>query len=265
MEHGPNGIDKINGGPVAANESIFLQEGEDFPLVEKEPTTKERLFSVLRDISSNMENPHHYPALVDVVKTIENKEKTLEGVIVKSEQEKEKLASLVETDNLTGLANRKKLLERLDSVIALNKRKELPNVFSVVYFDLDGFKAVNDTFGHPAGDLCLKLVAEEVKKILRGTDLFARLGGDEFVILLEDANADIAKNIAEKVLQSIKENVTNRLKIEEGGKYKETKGVSASLGVVSSRGEKTSSELVEKADSAMYASKSAGKGVITVA
>jgi diguanylate cyclase (GGDEF)-like protein/PAS domain S-box-containing protein len=118
----------------------------------------------------------------------------VEGIVIDITERKaaeEKIALLARTDGLTGLANRSTFLERLHQIFAAAKRGALP--FAVLYLDLDKFKPINDTFGHPTGDILLQEVARRLKSCTRETDLIARLGGDEFAVLQsevkEPANA----------------------------------------------------------------------------
>jgi len=108
----------------------------------------------------------------------------VEGIVIDITERKAaegKIALLARTDGLTGLANRSTFLERLRQIFAAARRGAMP--FAVLYLDLDEFKPVNDTFGHPAGDLLLQEVARRLKSCTRETDLVARLGGDEFAVL----------------------------------------------------------------------------------
>ena len=110
-------------------------------------------------------------------------------------QAERRLARLAHTDTLTGLANRSAFNERLDQALALAKRQQAK--LGVVYLDLDGFKAVNDTHGHDAGDALLQQVATRVRRCIRDYDVVARLGGDEFAILatnLAPGSLNIAAN-----------------------------------------------------------------------
>jgi diguanylate cyclase (GGDEF)-like protein/PAS domain S-box-containing protein len=120
----------------------------------------------------------------------------VEGIIIDITERKaaeEKITLLARTDGLTGLANRAAFSERLTQACAAAKRGAL--AFAILYLDLDKFKPVNDTFGHPVGDLLLQQVARRLKSCTRETDLIARLGGDEFAILqgeiIEPANAGV--------------------------------------------------------------------------
>jgi len=108
----------------------------------------------------------------------------IEGIIIDITERKaaeDKIALLARTDGLTGLANRATFIERLHQSFASAQRGALP--FAVLYLDLDHFKPVNDSLGHPAGDLLLQQVALRLKQCARATDLAARLGGDEFAVL----------------------------------------------------------------------------------
>jgi len=118
----------------------------------------------------------------------------VEGIVVDVTERKtaeEKITLLARTDSLTGLANRSTFNERLYQAHAAAQRGAL--AFAILYLDLDKFKPVNDTFGHPVGDLLLQQVAKRLKDCTRESDLVARLGGDEFAILQgemkEPANA----------------------------------------------------------------------------
>jgi diguanylate cyclase (GGDEF)-like protein/PAS domain S-box-containing protein len=120
----------------------------------------------------------------------------VEGIIIDISERKaaeEKIILLARTDGLTGLANRATFTERLWQAFAAAQRGALG--FAILYLDLDKFKPVNDTFGHPVGDLLLQQVAQRLKTCTRDSDLVARLGGDEFAILQgemqEVANAGV--------------------------------------------------------------------------
>jgi diguanylate cyclase (GGDEF)-like protein/PAS domain S-box-containing protein len=125
----------------------------------------------------------------------------VEGIIIDVTERKlaeEKITLLARTDGLTGLANRSTFTERLGQAFAAAQRGALG--FAILFLDLDKFKPVNDTFGHPVGDLLLQQVAQRLRNCTRESDVVARLGGDEFAILQgemhEPANAGV---LAEKI------------------------------------------------------------------
>jgi diguanylate cyclase (GGDEF)-like protein/PAS domain S-box-containing protein len=125
----------------------------------------------------------------------------VEGIIIDVTERKaaeDKITLMARTDGLTGLANRSTFTERLGHAFAAAQRGAM--AFAILFLDLDKFKPVNDTFGHPVGDLLLQQVAQRLKSCTRESDVVARLGGDEFAILQgeirEPANAGVlAQNI----------------------------------------------------------------------
>ena len=129
----------------------------------------------------------------------------IEGLLTNITERKkaaEKISVLATTDALTGLANRAVFIDRLRQAFAAAKRGALP--FTILYLDLDGFKDINDTLGHPAGDLLLKSVGERLNSCVRETDLVARLGGDEFA-LLQTNRGDVASAgvLAQKIQDAL--------------------------------------------------------------
>ena len=161
------------------------------------------------------------------------------------------LERMARRDPLTGLHNRASIEERLTHATQRALRNN--RTMAVVMLDLDGFKAVNDSLGHAAGDALLVIVARRLKSALRGYDVVGRLGGDEFVVILEDlAGPAEAQQVAER-LASI---VQPPFEIEGI-----VPPVSASIGYVCFPGPVASrSELLLAADRAMYEAKRAGKG-----
>jgi len=160
-------------------------------------------------------------------------------------------------DRLTGLPNRAVLFDRLTHVIVRAQRQEAR--CAVLYFDLDRFKLVNDTYGHRVGDELLQRVAESVRAIIREGDTFCRLAGDEFAILAEDiVSSDGAVRIAESVQLAVHS-------IKNIGGYPMT--VSASIGIAQYPGatdNETAGAIVARADMAMYVSKKSGRGTHTL-
>jgi diguanylate cyclase (GGDEF)-like protein len=156
------------------------------------------------------------------------------------------------TDELTGLANRCAFFERLDA-LELGSRRNPGRRFALLVLDLDRFKEVNDSLGHPAGDSLLRLVGHRIAAVLRPADLLARLGGDEFAVLLEDSTAAVARTVADRVLTTLKDPFTvNAVTLH----------VDASIGVaLHPEDADTASLLLQRADAAMYAAKSARSGV----
>jgi diguanylate cyclase len=198
-----------------------------------------------------------YRIIADVNRQLTSANETLEQRVAKRTAELERqsaqLAQLASYDTLTGLANRGQLMQRLQ--LALKRAERRANTVAVMFIDLDGFKAVNDTCGHAFGDRVLTEVATRVQQHLRQEDSMARLGGDEFVILLEDVGGrDGALRVAEQTLAAIN-GIT-----ELGGK---PVAISASIGISHAVGqagiERFPDDLLSQADHAMYQAKQGGK------
>ena len=154
-------------------------------------------------------------------------------------------------DPLTGLPNRALLLDRLEHALFRAERHE--GGVSVLFMDLDGFKVVNDSLGHEAGDELLVAVARRLEDCLRPEDTVSRLGGDEFAVLIEDVEAaGDATGVAERISDGLRPPFT------VGG---QEVFVSASVGIASNKsGEQPPLDLLRKADLAMYEAKENGKG-----
>jgi diguanylate cyclase (GGDEF)-like protein/PAS domain S-box-containing protein len=145
-------------------------------------------------------------------------------------------------DPLTGLANRRQVRPRLEHEVARMNRH--PGVLAVLFIDLDGFKAVNDTLGHSAGDELLVAVADRLRLACRGEDLVARFGGDEFVVVCAElTKPDEATVIARRLAGAVEAPLT------VAGR---TIRPLASIGIVTDDGRRTPDQLLDAADAAMY-------------
>jgi diguanylate cyclase (GGDEF)-like protein/PAS domain S-box-containing protein len=154
-------------------------------------------------------------------------------------------------DQLTQLPNRALVLDCAERMLARGARE--PTSVIALYIDLDGFKQVNDTFGHAAGDELLRVVGSRLSGATRGSDLVGRLGGDEFIMLLDGFTLDLGPEIvAERVLDVLREPVV--LERAEGASVR----VNASIGVAVALGG-TADDLLRDADLALYEAKDAGK------
>ena len=160
-------------------------------------------------------------------------------------------------DNLTGLPNRVLLMERLMQLMAMSVRE--PRQIVLMFLDLDGFKHVNDTWGHDMGDHVLQTVATRLQRLLRPSDTVARLGGDEFVVLLDNpASSDSVGLVAERIIRELNEPIVLA---------DQTAQVGTSIGIAQrhSPADLSAEALLKLADEAMYASKAAGKNTFTFA
>ena len=169
--------------------------------------------------------------------------------LCKYEQENYNLRIHAEIDPLTKLANRKLLYQRMDEALALAKRFN-DNV-AVLFLDLDGFKQVNDHFGHGQGDEVLIEVAKRLRQCVRESDTVARLGGDEFVIILNRTSKLMVTDTAQRILDALAFN------IDKNGF---TVTISASIGIaIFPDDSEQPLHLLKYADEAMYKAKNRGK------
>ncbi len=158
------------------------------------------------------------------------------------------LSFLAKHDVLTQLPNRAALLERLQRWNGSARLK----ASSLLFIDLDGFKGINDVFGHDAGDFMLVTIASRLQQQVRATDMVARLGGDEFVVLLQDTDQDLASRLTRRIIDSIEQPV------DFGG---QALRLSASVGIAALRESiQHGSDLLTFADTAMYKAKGDGGG-----
>ncbi len=154
-------------------------------------------------------------------------------------------------DALTGLPNRLLALDRAEQMLVRAQRTRRP--IAALYVDLDGFKHVNDTFGHAAGDDLLRMVADRLQTVLRDGDTAARLGGDEFVVLLEGAALDAGPElVAERLLEVL------RKPYEVSHAHGRRLSVTASIGIAFGLGG-TADELLRNADLALHRAKADGR------
>ena len=178
--------------------------------------------------------------------------------ITERKQSEEQMEKMAFYDPLTDLPNRRLLMDRLQHIVEQVKRCN--SVGALIFVDLDGFKQVNDNFGHDVGDGLLMEVANRLKQSLRTADTVARFGGDEFIIVLEkftddmNAMAEEVRIVAQRIMKSLKKG------IQVNG---QPLLINASLGVTMISGLQLSADgIIKQADDAMYQAKHAGKGRI---
>jgi two-component system cell cycle response regulator len=166
-------------------------------------------------------------------------------------EESQRLAT---EDSLTGLMNRRAFLAQMEIEVARSQRYTLPLSFMLI--DVDHFKAVNDTYGHAAGDKALSTIGAVLKREMRVPDLEARWGGEELVVALTNTDLRGAAVVAERVRQAIQ-----ALAIDaQGASF----SVTASIGVASFQPPESLSELIERADRAMYSAKKSGRNRVVL-
>ena len=153
-------------------------------------------------------------------------------------------------DALTGLPNRNLLADRMMHSIQANKRKE--NHIAIAFMDLDGFKEVNDLYGHGIGDELLRTIANKIKHLMRDCDTLSRFGGDEFVMIIDGLNApDECHSLLQRILDSV-----SAIKLVK----QKAVNITASIGVtIYPQDDSNSDQLIRHADQAMYIAKQSGK------
>ena len=159
-----------------------------------------------------------------------------------------------DTDTLTGLANRRKFFEDAEREFVRARRYRRP--LALIMFDIDQFKAVNDTHGHLVGDQILRVLAATVRKIVRATDTVCRFGGEEFIVLMPEAKRDEALAMAER----LREKISDITVVAPEG----TLLLTISLGVAGLEPDKdeTLESLIGRSDKAMYEAKAAGRNTV---
>jgi len=164
---------------------------------------------------------------------------------VAAEVELRELTALVLEDPLTGLLNRRALLESLKAAVSAPPANGTQNALFLV--DLDHFKRINDAHGHAAGDHVLEIVAERFRAAARPSDLVARIGGDEFAILAYDVDRESARKIGERFLASLTSPI-------RGGKHDHKVDMSMGVALIPDDGA-TAEQILRNADLAMYRAK----------
>ena len=171
--------------------------------------------------------------------------------ITERKNAQEQIHQLAYYDALTGLPNRRLLLDRLGQALIQARRHE--RTLAVMFLDLDEFKQINDTLGHDVGDALLKVVAGRMVNAVRSGDVVARQGGDEFIIVLtEISDVDAATMVAEKIIEKCRDPI-------EVGKNQLRISTSIGIAVLPENGTDDATVLMKKADIAMYRAKEAGR------
>lgn len=177
--------------------------------------------------------------------------------IQRLKQEVERARSDALIDSLTGLANRRAFDECLESCVQEGRPRQ--RGLCLVMLDIDHFKRVNDTYGHLLGDQVIRAVAQVLKASVKGQDTAARVGGEEFAVLLPDTPVNGATVVAEKIRAAIAAARIRR------GQQDLAERITVSLGVACHRLGETARELMDRADAALYVSKTGGRNCVTLA
>lgn len=158
----------------------------------------------------------------------------------------EELTRVSETGHLTQISNRLKFSSIL--AVEMEKSRRYGYALSLLMFDIDHFKKVNDTYGHDVGDIVLVETVNEVKQLIRESDLFARWGGEEFIILLPHTDLPEAARLGERIRAAI-----------EKKHYRDAGHITCSFGAVTRRDSETEDNFTKRVDEALYAAKQSGR------
>ncbi len=175
--------------------------------------------------------------------------------ITARKQFEKRLKEMATTDELTGLYNRRYFMETAESQIKQAIRYQRP--FSMMMFDLDHFKRINDTFGHDAGDRVLQAAAKVMQEIFRSVDLIGRIGGEEFAVAMPETDLDMAKKAGERLRDSL---MQARVKIRD-----ESIRFTASIGITHLTSPQTTlAQMLKQADESLYRAKNEGRNRVVV-
>lgn len=188
-------------------------------------------------------------------KRIEDRTESLQAANKALNVANDRLQQLASMDFLTGITNRRYFYENAERV--LQRCRQEKSTVSVIMFDLDHFKKINDQYGHETGDDVLRSITKPVINTLRPLDLFSRTGGEEFLVLLPSVHLEEAEGIAERIRQAVASIV-----VEAGGSKID---VAVSLGVAQWDGNESLQRLVSRVDQAMYNAKNSGRNCVRVA
>lgn len=178
--------------------------------------------------------------------------RTFNGLMDEVQTAQQNLQTLSVTDALTALGNRRGLEQEIELMIQASQPQA---DMSMLLMDLDGFKLINDSLGHAAGDLLLREVALRMRQVMRRQDQLFRMGGDEFTVLMPNTNVEQAARMAERLRQQLVDAI-------HFGPH--LLNVSASIGIAQWDGESDGMELMRQADLAMYEAKRQGKSCISL-
>jgi diguanylate cyclase len=245
--------------------NILLILTTNIQRTDKAASDSSQLLGGMKNVINTMELPtdlrEAHSLLVKEIDRVISSNATLKGeldksqaVLTEQQSQIEDLRTAVRIDGLTKLANRTYFDEKLNEMITLRKRYGDP--FSLLMIDLDNFKAINDSYGHPAGDRILKGAALKIKASLRGSDFLARFGGDEYALILIKTDVAAATEVAWKLCEEVR---ASRFLLDNTAL-----SMTLSIGVAEASADDTEETVLKRADAALYRAKAAGRNGVSV-
>jgi diguanylate cyclase len=246
---------------------ILLSLATEIQRTEKAANDSTEMLGDVRDTIDRMELPadlkEAHAILMKEIDRVMASNATLKDELASSKEvlefqrcQIETLRTAVRIDSLTQLANRAYFDEKLTEMLKLRQRYD-DEPFALMMIDLDNFKTINDSYGHPAGDRILKGVATKIKATLRGSDFIARFGGDEFALILVKTEGKSAEDVAWKICSEVR---GSRFLLDS-----ETINMTISIGLAEAHKSDTEESLLKRADQALYRVKEQGRNSVCVA
>lgn len=215
-------------------------------------SSKEEMAAVLKDVMSDTQK------MIEHNKQLEEHLDQSARVMNELKRDLDQVRREAMTDGLTGLTNRKSFDERIVQTAAQCEIES--KIFTLLLLDIDHFKTFNDNFGHQVGDQVLRLVAKTLTDGVKGRDTAARYGGEEFAIILPETTIEGGKKVAESLRKAIADKeVVNRTTGEQLGR------ITISIGVAEYFSSETTSDLIDRADAALYTAKHNGRNQVATA
>ena len=248
--------EKVNTNVQKEVDSIESSVSEAIDLQLLKTAVQSRIVIIRDHMDKFIESEHQrHDESSQIIASLSDRIKNME---VETEQLKEQVKKKQEEasrDALTGVANRLAYNERIEAELARHKRYQSP--LTLLIWDVDKFKSVNDTYGHAAGDKVLKVIAKLLSTNIRETDFIARFGGEEFVVLMPETQITEAKEVAEKLRQIIEKSEFH---------FREKRVViTASCGLAEIKHNESEEQLFQRADDALYKAKETGRNRCIVA
>ncbi|BAJ02099.1 sensory box/GGDEF family protein [Shewanella violacea DSS12] len=233
-----------------ANHGNYIKQFADSDIQSRDMISRVMILAVKKDGSE-------FPVEITISKISINGKKEFTAIIRDVSNRIafiEKLQHKLNTDNLTGLNNRNYFDGQLVEISQQYKR--FGHTFCVLMFDLDKFKMVNDTYGHPIGDKVLQEFAKKTKQVIREVDILARFGGEEFIALLPNTRLKAAKEVANRIRQRISQQIVL-------SQDHEPVTFTVSIGVAEFSPHDDTESIIKRADDALYRAKNSGRNRVS--